>query len=170
MGYLKDTRGYLSGAIEHTDSLEWVENARKVLTKEFGINMFIPFTDPKQQWVPKLNKARDNKDFQQMADIARNFVRKDLCWVDRSDFLIAQLPYQVATTGTHHEIINSNNAKKPTLLVCPQGKHKVPLWYYGFIPHRFMFGSWEELYKYLREVDEGKHKDEYRWAYVYNLV
>jgi hypothetical protein len=105
-----------------------------------------------------------------MTKIAKAFVRKDLAMVDRADFTIAYLPSGVPTTGTHHEIINSNNAKKPTMLVCPQGKEFIPLWYYGFIPHEFMFGSWDGLWEYLCEVNKGKHVHNDRWAFTYGLV
>ena len=69
----------------------------------------------------------------------------------------------------NHEIINSNNAKKPTLLVS-EHKKLIPLWYYGFIPHRCMFTGWEALYEYLDGVDKGKEKDNDRWSYVYGLI
>lgn len=170
MSYLKGKRCYLSGAIEHSQGCDWRDNPKKVLVEEFGIDIFDPFADPKQQWVPLLHEAQANKDFETMKRISSQFVRKDLCMVDRSDFLIAYLPYKVPTTGTHHEIINSINAKKPTLLVCPQGKEKVPLWYYGFVPHEVMFGSWDELYAYLREVEAMKHTENNRWAFIYGLV
>tara|TARA_Y100000034_G_scaffold132113_1_gene194338 strand:- start:6634 stop:7173 length:540 start_codon:yes stop_codon:yes gene_type:complete len=179
MTYLKRTdgkvlmgsRAYLSGPIENCESeTNWRIEPKKILSEEFQVDVFDPFDDPKQQWVPVLEQAKVDKDYDKIAEIAKAFVRKDLCMVDRSDYIIARLPYKVATTGTHHEIIVSNDAKKPTLLVCPEGKEHVPAWYYGFIPHRFMFSSFGELYEYLREVDDGKHRDEDRWAFVYGLV
>jgi hypothetical protein len=59
---------------------------------------------------------------------------------------------------------------KPTLLVCELGAHMIPSWLIGFIPLRYLFGSWDELYRYLQEVDEGKHMADNRWAYVYKLI
>lgn len=169
--YLQNKRCYLSGPIEHdTTGHNWRTEPSKILRDRFGIDLFDPFSDPKQQWAPILKEAQSRKDFETMTKISQAFVRKDLCMVDRSDFLIAYLPYKVYTTGTHHEIINSSNAKKPTLLVCPQGKEFVPLWYYGFVPHEVMFGSWDALYAYLDEVHQGLHKDNHRWSFVYGLV
>jgi nucleoside 2-deoxyribosyltransferase len=168
---LEGVRCYLSGPIEHDAThTNWRTDPTKQLVEGFKINLFDPYSDPKQQWVPLLHEARANKDYNEIARIAADFVHKDLAIVDRCDFVIAYLPKGVPTTGTHHEIINSVNAKKPTLLVCPQGKENVPIWYYGFIPHEVMFGSWEELYTYLHEVNDGKHKDKRRWAFVYGLV
>jgi len=171
MSFLSGKRCYLSGPIEQCTAKEnWRVPVKKILTERFGIDVFDPFDDPKQQWVPSLNEARANCDYDEMAKISRNFVRKDLAMVDRADFICAQLPYRVATCGSHHEIINSVNAKKPTLLVCPEGKQFLPLWYYGFIPHEVMFGSWDDLFSYLQDVEDGKHKDNNRWAFVYGLV
>jgi nucleoside 2-deoxyribosyltransferase len=171
MSVLVGKRCYLSGPIEYSDlSANWRIDVRRTLRDEFHIDLFDPFDDPKQQWVPILKEAQDKCDFDTMHEISKAFVHKDLAMVDRADFVIAYLPHKVPTTGTHHEIINSANAKKPTLLVCPQGKQFVPLWYYGFIPHEVMFSSWGDLYKYLREVNEGKHMKNKRWAFVYGLI
>jgi len=171
MGYLKGQKAYLGGAMEHGNPHDnWRAGPKKILQEEFGIDLFDPFDDPKQQWAKDLYKARDEHDYDVMASISERFMHKDLAVVDQSRFIISYLPYKVCTTGTHHEIINSNNMKKPTLLVCPQGKHLVPFWYYAFIPHEFMFGSWDDLYAYLREVDKGLHKQNKRWRMVYRLV
>ena len=169
---LKDTRCYLSGPIEFGKNREdWRSEPTKELTKRFEIDLFDPFADPKQQWVPALKEARKNSDYETMVKIAKSFVRKDLCMVDRVDFTIAYLPYGVPTTGTTHEIINSNNAKKPTLLVTDSPSiAQIPLWYFGFIPTEFMFAGWESLFFYLEEVNNGKHMDNNRWDYVYGLI
>ena len=171
MGYLLGARAYLGGPIEKADPQDdWRTVPKSILKNEFKIDLFDPHADPKQQWSPNLNYAKEQEDYNAVVEIASKFVRKDLCIVDRCDFLIACLPKDVPTTGTVHEIINSNNAKKPTLLVCPQGKKYIPGWYFAFIPHTNMFGSWETLYRYLRDVDAGKHMTDDRWAYVYKLI
>jgi hypothetical protein len=171
MNYLKNKRAYLSGAIEFGEKdHNWRIEPINRMTNDFGIDVFDPFSDPKQQWVEELNFARTNKDFDKMSKIARNFVRKDLCMVDRSDFLVAYMPFKVPTTGTIHEIINSNEAKKPTLIVCPQGKENAPLWLWGSLPQHYFFGSWEELYSYLKDVTDGKHSEDNRWHFCYGLI
>jgi nucleoside 2-deoxyribosyltransferase len=171
MGYLKGQPAYLSGPIEFDKtSLNWRTEPMKVLTKRFGIKMFDPHQDPKQQWVPALLEARKKSDITEMARIAKNFVRKDLSMVDGSRFLIACLPKGVSTCGTHHEIFIANTAKKPTLLICPDGLTELPLWYYGFIKPDFLFGSWDDLYEYLQEVDDGKHKHNDRWWMTYCMI
>ena len=163
--YLKGARCYLSGPIEYDTGKNWRLAPSKKLVKEFKIHLFDPFKDPKQQWAPLLKAARAEKNYDEMARIANDFVRKDLSVVDECQFLIACLPLGVPTTGTVHEIIVKSLSKKPVLLVCPEGKWNIPFWYWGFIPHSQMFSNWNDLYKYLREVDQGKN-DNYRWDYV----
>lgn len=169
--YLKGTKSYLSGPLEFDSGHNWRIEPIRVLAQEFEIDLFDPFSDPKQQWVPILNEARKNKDIETIRKTAKSFVRKDLKKVDQSDFLIAYVPYKVPTVGTVHEIINSNNEKKPTLLVTDQSDISyIPLWYFGYIKPEFMFAGWEALFSYLREVNEGKHRHNDRWAFVYGDV
>lgn len=171
MGFLQGQRAYLSGPIQHDVAESWRDLPKKILVEEFGINLFDPYDDPKQQWVPLLKEAQKQQDFETIVRISKSFVRKDLCMVDRADFTIAYLPYKVPTTGTTHEIINSNNAKKPTLLITDSPDITyIPLWYFGFIPTEFMFAGWENLFNYLREVNDGKHRHNNRWSYTYGEV
>jgi len=171
MGFLKNQKLYLSGPIEYDVSVNWRDNPKKILVEEFDINVFDPFADPKQQWVATLKEAQKNKDHDTIVRICKSFVRKDLCMVDRADFTIAYVPHKVPTTGTTHEIINSNNAKKPTLLVTDSPDITyIPLWYFGFIPTEFMFAGWDSLFVYLREVNEGRHRHNDRWSYIYGEV
>lgn len=171
MNHLRNKRVYLSGAIEFGEkNHNWRIEPIKVMSDRFGINVFDPFSDPKQQWLENLNEARVNKDYVKIKKIAKNFVRKDLCMVDRSDFLVAFMPYKVPTTGTIHEIVNSNEAKKPTLIVCPQGRENAPLWLWGILPEQYFFSSWEDLYEYLHEVTQGLHYNDDRWHFCCGLV
>lgn len=171
MNYLSNRRAYLSGPIQYDETgKNWRIQPTNVLKNRFEIDVFDPFSDPKQQWLPILKKAQEEKDFITMKKVAKSFVRKDLSEVDHSHLLIAYLPYKVPTTGTHHEIINANDRKKPTFLVCPEGKHQIPLWYFGFINPDFMFGSWDDLYDFLEEINQEKHTSNDRLLRIYNLV
>ena len=170
MGVLEGKKCYLGGPIENADGPNWRIAVKKVLVGEFGIKVLDPFTDPKQQWAPILVQARKKKNYKKMRKIARKFVHKDLCWVDRSDFTISNLPFNVATTGSNHEITQANDRKKPTLMVCTKGKQYLPFWYFGFIKDDYMFGSWKGIYTYLRAVEAGLHNDDERWHYVLGLI
>lgn len=170
MNYLKNSKMYLSGPLEYYEGANWRIEPTKVFTERFGIDVFDPYIDPKQNWSLQINEAKQKKDYAEMARIAKGFVKKDLAMVDRCDFLIACLPFKVPTTGSHFEIYNSINLKKPSLIICPEGKEKIPVWYFGVVKQEYLFGSWEEVYNYLDEVDKGLHQDNHRWNMVYKLV
>lgn len=172
MNYLKNSLFYLSGAIENQnpDAPNWRTEPTKVMTERFGINVFDPFLDPKQNWTAVLNRARKEKDYETMTAVARRFVAKDLSMVLKADALVAYLPRSVPTTGTTHEIIISSNSKKPTMLICPEGRENISFWWYGFVKPEFMFSSWDELYSYLDEVNCGKHKENRRWQFLCGLI
>ena len=170
MNYLRGKTCYISGPIEHDQGFNWRTEPTKVIQERFGVEVFDPFADPKQQWVIDLVEARAAKDHERMQKIARRFVRKDLQQVQKSDFLIAYLPKALATCGTHKEIDLSNSLKNPTVLICPEGREQVYFWYWGYIPYKYFFGEWDHVYAYLDEVDRGLHMDDERWAMVYGLI
>jgi nucleoside 2-deoxyribosyltransferase len=169
MGVLEGKRTYIAGPIEFDNTFDWRTPLKEFLTHQLKIQVFDPLADSKQSAQPELLAARDRKDYEAMRSIAKVFVEKDLGIIDRMDFIISHVPHKVPTTGTVHEIVVASNAKKPTLLVCPQGKHMAGLWYFGFIPHQHIFGSWNELKDYLLEVDQKKHLDDRRWRFVYDF-
>lgn len=170
--YLYQKRTYLSGPIQYdTSEVNWRLDVIQQLQMRFGLNIFDPFSDPKQKNTPILENARKFKDYSKIAEIAKTFVRKDLAMVDRADIVIAFLPHKVPTVGTHHEVINSNNAKKPTLLVTNTNDiSDIPMWYFGFIPKEFMFPNWDKLYEYLESVNKGEQRSNNRWSYIYGDI
>ena len=170
--FLDNKKVYLSGPIQYdTSNINWRIEPVKILKEKFKLDVFDPFSDPKQQWLPILKEAKEKRDYKTIATIAKDFVRKDLAVVDRSDFIIAYVPAKVPTIGTVHEIINSNNSKKPTLLVSNTNDIiDIPVWYYGFISLEFMFPNWESLYSYLEEVNDKKHINNDRWKFICNQI
>ncbi len=168
MNYLEGRAAYLGGPIEYDTGEDWRSPVKKVLSERFKLCVFDPSLDPKQNQIADLRRMRQEGNYDQLSEVAHEFVRADLGVIDNATFLIAYLPYKVPVFGTVHEIVSANNAKKPTLLVCPEGKDKITTWAFGFIRHEFMFGSWDTLYDYLQEVADGKHKKNNRWYLMYH--
>lgn len=169
--YLSNRRVYFSSPIEYSKDESWRPKVMKTLREKFELDVFDPTEDQKQQWLPELLEAKSNKDWATVRKIARSFCRKDLSQVDRSDILIAYLPYKTPTTGTHHEIINSVNAKKPVILVTEYHDISgISAWYFAFVNYNYMCCSWEQLFSLLERVNNGEFKDDYRWAWIYDLI
>lgn len=167
---LKNKNFYLSGPIEFGEG-NWRDYPKATLEKKFGIHVFDPFADPKQQWKKHIEDAKNDEDYETIIKIAKSFVQKDLTMVQRSDALIAYLPYKVPTIGTHHEIIQNIQLDKPTLLICPEGVKFLPVWYFGLVSKSYMFGSWDSLFYYLSEINSGEnHLEDHRWDFVRGLL
>jgi hypothetical protein len=68
--------------------------------------------------------------------------------------------------GSYHEASVAIQQKKPLLVVCRQGKKRIPNWLFGVMPHEHMFSHWPELISYLDSVNTGKDKNHYnRWRF-----
>lgn len=167
--FLKDKLFYLSSPIEFGVD-NWRYEFKEHLINKFKINIYDPFLDPKQQWTKQILKARKEKNFDKIAGIARNFVLKDYLMVDKADGLIAYLPYRVPTIGVHYEISRSLNSNKPTFLICPEGKELLPVWYYGIISHKNMFGNFNDFYDYLEKINNGLIKNDDSLLAIYNKI
>lgn len=170
MEILKNKRVYLSSPIQfsHLHGQEWRTNLIKNLEKKYGLKVFDPTLDSKQSLREEVELYKKEERYDELRTIVRRFVREDLAIVDRTDIIVAVVPSGVPTTGVCHEIINSNNSKKLVLLVEGTAKNKIADWYFGFIRPEFMFGTWDELYKFLDDVNEGKYKDHDRLYFLYH--
>lgn len=173
MPLLDGKRVYLSAPMEFSSAgNEWQNKTRKwvkhVLTEEFKLKVFDPYDDPFQNIAEKVKKLKSEGNYEEVRKIAKPFVNSDLALTDRADILVAYVPYKVATVGVTHEIINANNAKKVTLLVEGTDKSKISTWYSGFISDKYMFGIWEDLFSFLRDVNADKYKDNHRFHFLYN--
>lgn len=167
--FLKDKLFYLSSPIEFGVD-NWRYEFKNILINKFKINIYDPFLDPKQQWTKQILKARKEKNYDKIALIAKNFVLKDYLMVDKADGLIAYLPYRVPTIGVHYEISRSLNSSKPTFLICPEGKELLPVWYYGIINHKNMFGNFYDFYDYLEKINNGNIKNDDSLLAIYNKI
>jgi hypothetical protein len=196
MGYLQNSRCYLGGPIDNDlSTVNWRPPVIKELTNRFGINVFDPFNDPKQNKGGLIKQAKADRDKKRVQELVSGFVRKDLGVIDRSDFTISKFSYQdiyfpsdifnedgtvhipskpsriqVPTTGTVHEVVNADLYHKPSLLICEEGWWNLPSWLLGFVPTQYWFSSWDEVYSYLDKVDKGGFMDDDRWHLVYGLV
>lgn len=169
--YLSGHQTYLSGPMDYVDDngTGWRADITPKL-ETIGIKVFDPTKDPKQLKSGDAKRFLAEKKYDEATKIIRDFVRKDLIMVDFSPFMIAKIILKIPMTGTVNEIINATNLHRPTIIFCDEGKHKIPAWYYGIVPHHYFFGSEAEVMNYLYEVNDGRHMDDRRWAYVYGLL
>ena len=179
MNKLKGLRCYLAGPIDaaEDDGVGWRKEATKWL-KTRSVKVLDPCDKPisytaykeidieKHKMMELKSNARYFELSQRMSEIAH----VDLRMTDISDFLIVYINPNITMFGTIHELINSLNQKKPTLVVVEGGKKVAPNWLFGIMDFNFMFDSFEELYDFLNLIDtESIQANLSRWVFFDNL-
>lgn len=172
---LKGMRVYLAGPIDHAedDGVGWRNKMKKFLVKR-GVNPLDPCDKPisyasygeigaeKEKMMELKKMGRWFELSEQMKAIAH----VDLRMTDVSDCVIVYLNPEVKMFGTIHELINSLQQRKPTLVVIEGGKENAPNWLFGIMDYNFMFDSFKELEDFLTLVDEAAFSpDLTRWVF-----
>lgn len=178
MHRLKSLRCYLAGPIDNApdDGVGW-RLALYPLLQELGCTILDPCDKPikeaKYREIDDEKRAmmalKSNGRYLELAQRMKPIVHYDLRMVDISDFVVAYLHPKVPVFGTVHEIVNSLNQRKPTLVVVEGGKKNAPNWLFGIMDYHFIFDSFEELAVYLKQLDDGTIAgDLSRWVFFEN--
>jgi len=176
---LKGLRCYLAGPIDaaQDDGVGWRNEVTKWLkkmkvsvldpcNKPISYAAFKEIDDEKQKMMSLKASGRYFELSQRMGEIAH----VDLRMTDISDFLIVYVNPNITMFGTIHELINSLNQKKPTLVVVEGGKKNAPNWLFGIMDFNFIFEDFEELHDFLKLIDtESIQANLSRWVFFENL-
>lgn len=165
-------RCYLSGPMDRVK--DHGEGWRKGLTpflEKMGVIVLDPCHKPINIANELENRERRTElkkigDYDTIAKDFRTIRIVDLRMVDMSDFLIVRLDTDIHACGTYEEISWANRMKRPILIWCVQGKIGLPDWLWGMIPQSHVFGTEDDLKKYLRHVhSDDKTDDLRRWIF-----
>ena len=175
MNRLGNLRCYLAGPIDHADDdgVGWRKDMT-VWLQERNVQVLDPCDKPikdvrykeiegeKIQMFELKNTGRYFELTQRMKEI----VHMDLRMVDVSDFVIVYLDMDARPFGTVHELINSLNQRKPTLVVIEGGRINASNWLFGIMDYNFMFDNFEDLQTFLDQIDSGNTiGDLSRWVF-----
>lgn len=175
MNKLNGLRCYLAGPIDHAndDGKGWRIKVQKWLEKK-GVFVFNPCDKPisYQQYKEideektKMMALKESGRFFELTQRMKEIVHVDLRMVDVSDMVIVYIDPKTPMFGTIHELINSLQQRKPTLVVVEGGKTKAPNWLFGLMDFNFMFDSFDNLYQFLKHIDEDYiEADLSRWVF-----
>lgn len=173
MNRLKYSKCYLCGPMSYAvdGGLRWREFITPRL-RELGVGILNPcdkssdFIQENEELRQKLASAKNEGRFDEVREIMRKIVRVDLRCVDESSFIIAYLDITVPTYGSIDEIVTACRQKKPTLIVCKQGKKMVPDWIFGIVPPDLFFDNFDDMFKYLRYIDQDENAPHLnRWLF-----
>lgn len=179
MSKLKGMRTYLSGAMDRVKDggVEWRAYLTPIL-QGMGVGVLNPCDKPTDfakesgDTRARINQFKKEGNFDEVKSIINPICHVDLRMCDECSFLICYIDTDVHAAGTYHELTVCIQQRKPTLLVVKQGKENCPNWWFGVIPHQFIFSSFEEMLEYLKRVDKDEDvKDLNRWLFFdYNKV
>lgn len=190
MNRLNGMRAYLAGPIDQCPELGigW----RKEITK-FLLDMNCGVLDPTDKPLytgledkslhEKINHlkllaaaSKDDSDryYNEIEDLMSPVIANDFAMVDRADFIIMHIDTSIHMCGTYSEETHAVQLKKPVIIHCKQGKHAIPNFCFKRKGrHEMMFGSWEDLYSYLKRVDRNPYfiDKSNTWKFInYNKV
>ena len=173
MGKLDKTTTYLCGPIDRAgdDGKGWRQAITALLQKH---NLNIEILDPTNKPEPfrsetgvekheALQLAKEAR-WDELTALMEGGMHLDLRFVDKSDFLICVLPDDICTVGTVHEVVVASWQSKPILVIAPNGKARVPFWYFGLIKWQNIFDTAEELVEHLVKLDNDKEPLSKEWV------
>ncbi len=171
---LAGTRAYLCGGMDRVKDggVTWRRNITPKL-EELGVVIFDPTNKPFYD-----NKGDESDrhvrnrwlyagEYEKMHDFMADVRGGDLRMVNHCDFVIIYIDTTTHLCGSYEEIAIANHEKKPILVVCKQLKAGAPWWLFGQLPHQHIFGSFVEMFEYLKGIDSGQIKDETSRWYFY---
>jgi hypothetical protein len=172
---LNNQRTYLAGAMDRVADRGngWRDQITPFL-ESLGITVFNPIKKPsvigmEDFTVYQYKKSlKLEKNFDELSKLMKTIRSVDLRLVDISDFLIVNLDLEIHPCGTYEEIFWANRQKKPIIIHMVQGKENAPDWLFGTIPHDMIFSSWDDLKKYLHDINTLPEIKNYNRWYFFN--
>lgn len=165
-GRLANMRVYLAGPMDRCadGGVTWRANLTPFL-KDLGLHVFDPTNKPISIGSEDMENRRLRRQwkvagqFDKLSQEVRTISNLDLRMVDICDFIIVHLDLKLYPAGTIWEMVIANQQKKPILLHFEQGLTQIPDWFFGRLPHREFFGSWDALKTYLNKIAFDKKFD-----------
>lgn len=170
---LKNSTTYLVGAMDRVadGGISW-RNKITPLLESLNIRIINPCEKPirgikeddeTRWWIQYYKETEQYSKIKEKFSVIRN---ADLRCVDISDFIIAHIDLDVHACGSYEEIVTANRQKKPVLIWCKQGKQNAPNWLFFMLPHDHIFGSMDDLLKYLKQINKTKNPNTHkRWFF-----
>ena len=171
---LKHSMVYLSGCIDYCENggVKWRKEITPML-KELGVGVLDPTNKPcpvhkeDENFRNEIARLKNIGNFEEVRRQMKDIVGFDLRMVDYSTFLIAKVDPDITMTGTIWELAYAVQQHKPILLFCDKGVEKIQNWLYGTLDYKYFFNSLSEVVAYLRQVNDGFVKVDYRrWKFL----
>jgi nucleoside 2-deoxyribosyltransferase len=169
VGYLNKKTVYLAGPIMslNCDGKSWRGEITPKL-KSFGLEVL----DPTRKTTHGCSEVSDDKakfkklaadgDYFKLKEEFSPVARWDLRSVDKSDFIIVSFNFAIPTFGTIDEIVVASTQRKPILFHFDKSQtHLFNPWTTVRIHPNCIFNSWDDIFKLLKDVDDGNYDTKY---------
>ena len=180
MNRLKNSLCYLCGAMDRVEDggAGWRENITPKL-KDMGVGVLNPCDKPSDYGIENeetrelLEKLKRSEQYDKVTEYMKPICAIDLRMVDIAHFIVMSIDGDAHLCGSYHEAAVAISQKKPVVVMCKQGKNRLPTWMFGVIPHEMVFSNWSEVLEYLNHINEdedAKHQNRWRffdWEKVY---
>ena len=172
MNRLYLNRVYLAGAMDRVPDggVQWRQQITPWLNSR-GIIVLEPTNKPCDIGVENAETRKYRQNAKAKGDLGPLLADKevrsvDLRMVDITDFTIVNIDVNSHPCGTYEETFWGNREKKPILVRCEQGKYGAPDWLYRTLPQEHIFGTWDDLKRYIDHVAFGENVDRLkRWMF-----
>ena len=163
---LKKTKCYLIGSMENIDGRSWRTKIKHSLEGR-NITFLDPYIKPFVKNIPEDETSRgemlhwrETGQYDMLAQRMGAVRADDLRCIDLSDWLIAMVNPKIASWGSGEEIPTAIKEKKPLFLIVddPKGIAACPLWFFGVLPHKYIYSSIEDAVETIKSIDDGKIK------------
>lgn len=163
LNLLRGTRCYLIGHMEFANGRDWRKHVMDELGPR-GIVFFNPYEKPFVSDIPEdeaarveLSRWREMGQWELLEARMKKVRAQDLRLVDISDFLIVNILPKIASWGSSEEMTTAIREKKPLFLSIddPKGKKATPLWFFGKLPHKYIYDSIDCIIERIKAIDDG---------------
>lgn len=174
MNKLKGNICYTIGPLDRNKlekAREWRKHIKAFL-RSINVMPIDPLDKPMDDFIEdevfliKRQQYLESGQYEELANLMKPIRHIDLRFTDKADFIICDLDMDATPCGTWEELFNSNRAKKPIIVHCPQGLSRIPLWIYGTLPSEMFFDNWDDVKNYLLKVNSGEDTRHFnRWLF-----
>lgn len=173
MNRLNKSCCYISGGMDRVPDggVQWRSWITPKL-QEMGIGVLNPcdkpidFAHETHDFRERISLLKEEGKYEQVRELMKPVCAVDLRLVDIAHFIILKLDVDIHLAGSYHEIVVAIGQKKPVLVMCEKGIHNIPNWWFGVIPYQMFFDNWDNLFEYLKQVDNGEAEHLNRWRFL----
>ena len=174
---LKNHICYLCGSIDQSADIGrgWRDDITPFLNG-LDIGVFNPCDKPinntkvqeDDKFVEHINELKKLGYYAHAQREMQEVVRIDLKLVDLSNFLILNIVPDVHMCGSYAEQTLACFQRKPIIVHCATGIHKVPNWLFGICDPELFFSDWKSVRGYITDIATGEtvNDNDSKWRFL----